>query len=421
MAGGAHAAVIADDGTIWTWGYNGQGQLGQINLSYSTTPIALPAPFPAVAVTAGFKRTLALNSSGKVWTWGGNANDTTPQQLPIENITKIAMGAADEALLLDSNGRVWSWSATAQRPVKMQQIEDAAGIGIGISSFFVFTFDCSLLAWGKNQFGQLGDGTNTSLDTPTTTNLFACLSAISADNYTVALDAEGNVWTWGYNHEGQLGDSTTQTRHDPQRINSLANIVAIDSDQHTLALKADGTVWAWGKNNFGQLGDGTTTDRNEPVQVAGLHRVQAIAAGAMFSLAVKADGSVWAWGRNNYGQLGNGTQENSLLPIHVQGFEGIGFLSLHSSHPESEIPPVFFTADPTKGTAPLKISFTPILHPQHPPLSLEWDFGDGEISSAKTTSHTYENPGSYIVTLTTHFAHNVSRESMKQVVIKSPW
>nr|MBF0222629.1 PKD domain-containing protein [Desulfobulbaceae bacterium] len=298
---------------------------------------------------------------------------------------------------------------------------DVAGIGVGLSSFFAYKYDCSLMAWGKNNFGQLGIDTQETHKDPVPASMFSCLSSISADNHTVALDADGGLWTWGYNHEGQLGDGSTKSRPEPVHLNSLTNINAIDTDSHTLALKSDGSVWAWGRNNYGQLGDGTTTDQASPVQVVGLRQVSAVAAGAMFSVAVKSDGSVWAWGRNNYGQLGNGSQKNSSVPVQVLGFKGESFLNLNSADADNEIPPVHFTADPPKGQAPLKVTFKPVHHPDFAYKSVEWDFGDGEVSSQLDPVHIYETPGSYIVTLTTRYPDDIYRESMKQIVVKSSW
>ena len=347
--------------------------------------------------------------------------------MAISDIQQVAMGPSDDALMLRNDNTVLVWPTASQGPETINNLEEVAGIAGGISNFFAFKYDCTLLGWGKNSYGQLGDGTSKNQRHPVSSELFACLSNIAADNHTVALDSDGNVWTWGYNREGQLGDGSTISRQEPKQLNDLKNIIAVDADRHTLALKSDGTVWSWGKNNFGQLGDGTTIDRSTPVRVTGLNNVRLIAAGAMFSLAVKSDGSVWTWGRNNYGQLGNGTKENSSVPVQVLGFEGGGFLNLNVTseatpdNNEKEAPPVYFTVNPSKGVAPLKVSFTPIYSPGFSPVAIEWDFGDGDISSLETPNHVYETPGSYIVTLTARFPGDIYRESMKQVVVKASW
>jgi alpha-tubulin suppressor-like RCC1 family protein len=111
----------------------------------------------------------------------------------------------------------------------------------------------------------------------------------------VASAATGAAWAWGRNNLGQLGDGSTAQRTSPVQVSGLDGVTALaGGGEHTLALKSDGTVWAWGDNATGQLGDGSTTQRTSPVQVSGLTAVTAIAAGNDHSLALKDDGTVWA-------------------------------------------------------------------------------------------------------------------------------
>ena len=120
--------------------------------------------------------------------------------------------------------------------------------------------------------------------------------------HTIVLKANGTVWAWGRNNYGQLGDGTTENTQTPVRLSGIASIIGIAVGcDHTIALKSDGTVWAWGNNGYGQLGDGTTTRRTTPVQVSNLTDVIAIAGGYDHTIALKSDGTVWAWGRNYYG------------------------------------------------------------------------------------------------------------------------
>ena len=109
--------------------------------------------------------------------------------------------------------------------------------------------------------------------------------------------SDGTVWAWGKNDNGQLGDGTTEGKSVPVQIESLSGVIALAAGSyHSLALKGDGSVWAWGNNAHGQLGDGTTEGKSVPVQIESLSGVIALAAGNSHSLALKDDGSVWAWG-----------------------------------------------------------------------------------------------------------------------------
>jgi alpha-tubulin suppressor-like RCC1 family protein len=180
--------------------------------------------------------------------------------------------------------------------------------------------------WGQNRFGQLGIGTTNPL--VTTPALVPGLDGVMAVAvgfaHTVALTADGAVVAWGRNDKGQLGDGTTAERLSPVAMPGLSGIVAIAAgDLSTVALKNDGRVFAWGYNSDGQLGDGTTNNRATPAPVPGLSDVMAIAGGQNYCVALKRDQTVWAWGRNGSGQLGDGTHRNNrLVPVQVRMADG---------------------------------------------------------------------------------------------------
>ncbi len=180
-------------------------------------------------------------------------------------------------------------------------------------------------SWGSNLYGGLGNGTLTNTNIPGQVLLLTDAIQISAGGWhSVALKADGTVWTWGWNIDGQIGDGTFTDRILPTMVPGLTNVIqVVAGTYHNLALKNDGTVWAWGDNVSGQIGDGTTTDRTTPVQVSNLSGVSKIAAGRFFSLAIKNDGTVWTWGENLYGQLGNGNTTDSHVPVQVSGLNGI--------------------------------------------------------------------------------------------------
>jgi alpha-tubulin suppressor-like RCC1 family protein len=134
---------------------------------------------------------------------------------------------------------------------------------------------------------------------------------VSGVNHSLAIKPDGTLWSWGYNNYGQLGNGGTGEQWSPGQVIGISNVVAAaGGTSHSLATKADGTVWAWGKNSNGQLGDGTTTQRLTPGQVSGLTNVVRIAAGELHSVALKSDGTVWAWGHNGYGSLEMGRRLN---------------------------------------------------------------------------------------------------------------
>ncbi len=312
-AGSAHTLEVNSDETLWAWGSNASGQLGDGTTTDRSSPTYIGAHYARVA--AGAAHSLAIRHNGTVWATGSNASGqlgdgttnsaTSFQQVPgLTHMTAIAAGES-HSLALKEDGTVW--------------------------------------AWGLNTSGQLGDGTTTQHLSPNQVPSLANVTAIAAGRLSnLALTSDGNVWAWGNNASGQLGDGTTTSRRAPVQVANLSNVIAIaEGRTHSLALKADGTVWAWGGNANGQLGDGTTTSETIAEQVAGLSNITAIAAGDNHSLAIDASGVVWAWGRNANGQLGDGTTTQHLTPEAIANASPAYRLAAGGSH--SVI--IFSTAD----------------------------------------------------------------------------
>lgn len=139
--------------------------------------------------------------------------------------------------------------------------------------------------------------------------------------HSLAIDSNGALWAWGYNNYGELGDGTNVNSNMPVRVSGLTGVTEISGGEgHTLALDSNGAVWSWGANVTGQLGNGTSSYTNTPGQVSGLSGVSSTAAGGLHSVAVKSDSTVWCWGYNTFGALGDGTNNTSYVPIEVRGF-----------------------------------------------------------------------------------------------------
>ena len=192
-------------------------------------------------------------------------------------------------------------------------------ISAGATHTLFLLSDGTVKACGNNTYGQLGDGTVTESHTPVQVvkasseggGTLSDIRAVAAgNNFSLALDKDGNVWAWGLNDKGQLGDgSTTNRTSGSVKISGFTTVTAISAGyQHAVAMKSDGTVWTWGSNSNGQLGDNTNTDNPSPAQVLLLTGVyMAVSAGYDHTVVLKNDGTVWTWGGNFYGQLGLGT------------------------------------------------------------------------------------------------------------------
>ena len=354
-----HSLLLTRDGNILAWGGNYAGQLGDGTTIDRGTPLQVTGLSGAAAFAAGGAHSLAVTPDGRVWAWGvnnwgqlGDGSDTffrtTPAEIP--GLTNVAGVAASgfHTLALRQDGAVWAWGSNEYGqlgignadisdhsvPVGVPGLSGVIDVSAGPIHTVALTQDGAVWAWGSNQGGQLGDGTNTDRSTPTRLNGVTDIAAVGAGlRHTLALRRNGTVWAWGWNSSGQLGDATNTNRNTPVQVAGLTGVTAVAAGiDFSLALRQDGSVWAWGDNTYGQLGDGTASNRSMPVQVTGLSGVTAIAAGYGHALAVKQDGSVWAWGYNSFGQLGDGSESNRGTPVRVVGLNSVIAVSAGSGH-----------------------------------------------------------------------------------------
>jgi alpha-tubulin suppressor-like RCC1 family protein len=327
VAVGAPAAS-ASSGVV-AWGDNFYGQLGNGTTANSYVPVAVSGLSEVTAVVGGVEHSLALLANGTVAAWGDNW-----------------YGELGDGTTLNSDV-----------PVAVPGLDGVTALAAGEGHSLALLGDGRVMAWGENYEGQLGDGTTSRSDVPVAVcavgTVGACPSgpylegvkAIAAgDRYSVALLDNGTVVAWGANTNGQLGDVSTTGPETcdpgacskiPVVVSGLSGVTAIAGGAfHVLALRDDGTVMAWGWNGFGQLGDGTAEDSDEPVAVSGLSDVKAVTAGYYHSAALLADGTVVTWGSNQFGQLGDGSSEGpsecfacSTTPVPVSGLSGVTAIS----------------------------------------------------------------------------------------------
>jgi alpha-tubulin suppressor-like RCC1 family protein len=219
-------------------------------------------------------------------------------------------------------------------PVQVSSTIQVTAIAAGAYHSLALASDGIVWAWGHNDWYQLGDGTNIDKSSPVQVPNLTDVIAISAGAWhSIALKSNGTVWAWGLNGNGALGDGTTTLRSYPVQVLNLTGVIAVSAGVgYSLALKSDGTVWAWGYNWAGTLGNGSNTDSSVPVQVSNITQVIAISAGANHALALRSDGTVWAWGYNDSGQLGDGTTINRLTPVQVLQLSGITAVSAGGEH-----------------------------------------------------------------------------------------
>lgn len=301
-AGSEQTFVLKNDGTVWGYGYNLHGEVGDGNPKSFTGPVQVKGLKDVVSVASGstpFRGmfSIALKKDGTVWGWG----------IPPYNV--FGKGAPE----------------VCPAPVKLKGFSDIIAIAAGSCSISALKKDGTVWCTGANNLGQCGDGTRTNRTSPVQVKGLTGVVAIAANgSCTGAIKKDGTVWCWGLSSSKNGRDDATI----PVQVSGLKDAVSICAgSNHMLALKKDGTVCAWGVNADGQLGDGTDTYRTAPVKVKGLDNVVYIGAGFRHSMARKKDGTFWMWGKNTYGQYGNKTKVSSRVPKKMDALKNVVYAS----------------------------------------------------------------------------------------------
>jgi alpha-tubulin suppressor-like RCC1 family protein len=332
--GEVHTLALHADGTVTAWGYNVYGQLGDGTSIERETPVPVSGLTNVVAVDGGYEHSLALLADGTVMTWGDNVNG----ELGIGSSSgPEGCGGKEE----DPCSRV---------PLRVPGLSNVVGIAAGYYFNLALLADGTVMAWGYDYYGTLGDGVGHQsgcecVDHPVQVPGVSGAVAIAAGDYHgLALLADGSVRFWGETTYGQAGDGTTIPAPPPvcrclppvtaSGLPGPVQTLAAGS-LHSLALTAGGNPLAWGYNNEGQLGNGLVPENkcaceSIPVSVLALTGVQSISAGESHTLASLPDGSVRGWGYNVHGQVGDGTESTRFVPVPVSGVSGASSVSADS-------------------------------------------------------------------------------------------
>jgi alpha-tubulin suppressor-like RCC1 family protein len=357
--GGARGTVVRkSDGTVWTWGANFSGKLGvgldSTNLVRQLVPTEVHGPGDAgffnsiMAIMGGEVHNVALKSDGTVWTWGNNmfgqlgngstnAAYTPVQVSGLSSVTALG-GRGYHTLAVDRGGSIWGWgwnsagelgngtnNATTV-PVRVVGLTSPAMVSAGYKFSIAMMPDGTVYQWGH---GRVIGNSYTPVQTPGLSNIIT----ISAGwDHALALRSDHTVWAWGLNGNGELGDGSTSNRVTPVQITTLSNMVAVSGgDWHSSALDTNGMVWKWGRNDVGQLGNGAADGAGNyvphplPARIqldnlgGGFSNIVMVAARDWHNIALKSDGSVWQWGANDQGQCGDNTTVDRWRPVQVAG------------------------------------------------------------------------------------------------------
>lgn len=324
-----HSLAIKADGSLWVWGINAYGGLGDGTTVDSFVPKRIGNGY--VSAVAGAWYSLAVKDDGTLWSWGQNSNGQLGDGTTVDRPTPLQIGSGfrsvaagwNHSLGLKSDGSLWAWGdnfrgtlgdgSTTDRMIPKQIGEGFVAVFASRTNSTALHRDGSLWTWGSDGYGRL-DSTKTVVPKQIGTGFVVA----AAHAHGLALKSDGSLWTWGPGGP-LLGDRTKTDRSRPEQIDIQfiwdptkgGNIVRVGNqiaaiavgDGHSLALTKDGRVLGWGYNFCGQLGDTGLSDHERPVIVSGLNEVVSVFAAAETSFAVKKDGTVWLWGRNIIPQL----------------------------------------------------------------------------------------------------------------------
>ena len=300
---------VKTDGTMWTWGFNGNGQGGRNDRVHRSSPVQIGTDtnWATGVLRTGNYWTLALKTNGTLWTWGRNSegggglNDlvfrSSPTQIGTDTTWNYAQDKYDQdsqiAMAIKTNGTLWSWGAM-----------NAGALGLN--------------APNASRSSPCQVGTNTNWNVLTLSN-----------NSAFSIKTDGTLWAWGVNESGELGQNEGpggpygQSRSSPTQVgtNTTWSQIRSAGGGSTWGIKTDGTLWSWGYNQFGMLGHNNRTKYSSPVQVGTNTNWESIRGSSRaLAKATKTDGTLWIWGRNDFGgAIPGGESVDFSSPVQVPG------------------------------------------------------------------------------------------------------
>ena len=342
MGGQGSSFTIKNDKTLWAWGYNSHGVLGDGTQVTKSSPVQIGtsswSQIDSAKGETGFviPATLGIEIDGSLYAWGfnsygqlGNAirlHRSSPIQIGTSSWSQVNAGATT-SYAIRSDGTLWAWGdnfygqlATNNAFLRSSpiQIGTSSWTQINAAAYHALAIrsDGALFGWGDNTYGQLGNNTRINRSSPVQVGTSSWTQVSTNGRATLAIRSDGTLWAWGFNSNGEFGNNGRLHRSSPVQIGTANNWTFVYSDINTsFAIKSDSTLWAWGNNFTGQLGLNDRIHRSSPVQI-GTDSWSKVSAGYGV-LAVTPNGSLYAWGYNTLGQLGLNDRIHRSSPVLV--------------------------------------------------------------------------------------------------------
>jgi alpha-tubulin suppressor-like RCC1 family protein len=293
--GEGHTLAVKTDGTLWSWGRNAEGQLGLGDKVYRSSPVQVGALTSWAFVNGTLRNfsSFAIKTDGTLWSWGDNSGGVLGQNNLVSLSSPVQVGAltnwlsmssgSQAALAHKTDGTIWSWGVNTygqlgqndvisrSSPVQVGALTTWSSISAqGINCFAIKT-DGTLWAWGRNLQGNLGLNDRVARSSPVQVGALTDWSVISNMNQTFGIKTNGTLWSWGLNGDGNLGQNDRTNRSSPTQVGALTNWSTVSSGADSTGfIKTDGTLWTVGPNSLGSLGDNSATNRSSPVQIGAL-------------------------------------------------------------------------------------------------------------------------------------------------------
>ena len=345
-AGAGHTCVLFSDQSVRCTGQNSQGEVGNNTFTNVFEPAVAIGTVTPTMLRTGLEHTCTLVSDGRMQCWGTNFTgqlgdgtfggfERTPQFVHgMTSAIKLVTGGFHTcAIMPDHTAQCWGRNQDGQMgngdattdvalPAPVLNLGPIADLIGGGYHNCALMGDGTAKCWGRNDRGQVGNGTSVGpVTSPQQVSGLTTAATLSLGTYhSCALLQNGTVQCWGQSDFGQTGVPGAALETTPATVAGIGPAVGIYTGfMHTCAALADGTVWCWGRNDFGQLGDGTTVSTATPVQARGITSPRALALGIGHTCALMQDLSVQCWGEGDLGEFGTGTATNSPTPVTMHG------------------------------------------------------------------------------------------------------